>query len=396
MGQAESCRRLAIGQLLSLRLVFWYWFFVGPALFLAFLSLRGERKRAAYVTRRLAEASQTLPPATVIVPVKGDDDGLRENLAALASLDYPDYELIIVAHTAADIPIGVLPRKARIVLAHGEDPHTGEKVQNLQAAVRAARKDSQILAFADSDGRVTSRWLRALAAPLADPAVGASTGYRWFVPDRPTFWTLMRSVWDAVAFGRLGPGANSFAWGGAMAIRKETFFEARVFESWKNTVSDDYALSAAVRAAGLTIAFAPGALTPCVESISARRFFAWIRRQMIITRVYNSRLWWPALIAHVFYCGGMAASAIASIRGNRLAEWALIAQLSPGMLKGLNRATLAKAGLPEYEDWFRRHQWVHAIWVPLATWIWLIALLASAFGNTIEWRGYRYYLKDHT
>ena len=95
---------------------------------------------------------------------------------------------------------------------------------------------------------------------------------------------------------------------------------------------------------------------------------------MALTRLYAPRLWWTGLIAHIFYCGGMAASIIASIRGNRLAEWALIAQLSPGMLKGLNRATLAKAALPEYEAWFKRHSWVHAIWVPLATWVWLIAL----------------------
>ena len=33
----------------------------------------------------------------MIVPVKGQDEGLRENLAALAALDYPDYELIVVA-----------------------------------------------------------------------------------------------------------------------------------------------------------------------------------------------------------------------------------------------------------------------------------------------------------
>jgi hypothetical protein len=54
------------------------------------------------------------------------------------------------------------------VLAHGADPDTGEKVQNLQAAVRAARKRSQIFAFADSDGRLTRGWLRALAAPLGN------------------------------------------------------------------------------------------------------------------------------------------------------------------------------------------------------------------------------------
>ena len=158
-------------------------------------------------------------------------------------------------------------------------------------------------------------------------------------------------------------------------------------------MSDDYALSAAMRHAGLTIAYAPGALVPCYERIGAGRFFAWIRRQMTITRVYNARMWWAALIAHVIYCGGMAASVIASVGGNRLAEWALIAQLSPGMLKGLNRATLARAALPECGAWFKRHQWVHAIWVPLGTWVWLIALVSSAFGNTINWRGKRYRLK---
>jgi ceramide glucosyltransferase len=374
-------------------LVFWYWCFVGPALLLALLSLRGERKRAAYAERRLAETPATLPPASVIVPVKGDDDGLRENLAALASQDYPDYELIVVAHSAGDIPPGVLPHKVRVVLAHGDDPSTGQKVQNLSVAVIAARKYSQVFAFADSDGRVTRGWLRALVAPLAEPGVGASTGYRWFAPEPPSFWTLMRSVWDAVALSRLGPGDCGFAWGGAMAIRREVFYDLDIRQHWKNTVSDDYALSAAVRAAGLTIAFAPGALVPCYERISAARLFAWMRRQMTITRVYNGRLWWLALAAHFFYCGGMAASIVASVRGSRLAEWALIAQLSPGMLKGLNRATLAKAALPECAAWFQRHQWVHAIWVPLATWLWLVALVSSAFGNTIRWRGNRYMLK---
>src|SRR5215471_18285327 len=112
-----------------LPLVFWYWFFVGPALLLALLSLRGERKRAEYVAARLHADEGPMPPATVIVPVKGEDEGLRENLAALASLDYPDYELIVVAHSADDIPRGVLPSHCKVVLSHGEDAQTAEKVQ---------------------------------------------------------------------------------------------------------------------------------------------------------------------------------------------------------------------------------------------------------------------------
>jgi len=166
-----------------------------------------------------------------------------------------------------------------------------------------------------------------------------------------------------------------------------------VAEYWKNTLSDDYALSAAVHAAGGTIAYAPGALVPCLEHTTAAGFFRWIRRQLTFTRVYNPRQWWPGLVAHIIYCGGMAASAIASAKGYRLADLVLVAQLLPGMLKGFNRVTLAKAALPEYEAWFRRHAWVYGIGVPLATWIWLVGLAASAFGNTLEWRGSRYGLK---
>jgi GT2 family glycosyltransferase len=321
------------------------------------------------------------------------DPGLRENLEALASLDYPDYELIIAARCAADIPGGVLPPRVKIVLAAEGDDATGEKVRNLGAGVRATRKATTVFAFADSDGRVPRGWLRALVTPLDEPGVGASTGYRWFAPEPPTFWSLMRSVWDAVAYGMLGPGDNRFVWGGATAIRKETFFEIGVPDYWKNTVSDDYALADAVHAAGLTIAYAPGALTPCRDQTGMIGLFRWMRRQMTITRVYRPSLWWPALAAHLIYCGAMAASITASIKGFRLAEWALIAQLSPGMLKGLNRAVLAKASLPALEAWFKRHQWVHAIWIPLATWVWLIALLSSTFGNSIEWRGRRYHLR---
>jgi ceramide glucosyltransferase len=376
----------------------WFWFFAGPALVLAFLSLRGERKRAEYVAGQLAQALPAdPPPATVIVPVKGDDPGLRENLAALAGQDYPDYELIVVAHAAADIPAGVLPSRVRVVLAHAEESGTGEKVLNLRTAVRFARKDSQLFAFADSDGRVSQTWLRALAAPLAvslpEARIGASTGYRWYAPEPPDFWSLMRGVWDAVIAGTFGPASNAFAWGGSMAISRETFHAIGVPDFWRDTVSDDFALTDAVHRAGLQIVFAPGAMAVSEGRTSGREFLAWARRQLTITRVYRPRLWWTALAAHIFYCGGMAAAVVASLRGSRGAEWVFLAQISPGMLKGANRATLAKAELPAHIAWFDRHAWVHTLWVPLATWIWLIVLLASAFGNGIEWRGRRYRLK---
>jgi hypothetical protein len=111
---------------------------------------------------------------------------------------------------------------------------------------------------------------------------------------------------------------------------------------------------------------------------------------MIMARVHLPRLWGSALIAHVFYCGGMAAAIMASIRGYRGAEWALVVQLGLGMLKGVNRATLAMAELPGHEAWFKRHAWVHSLWVPLATWVWLFVLISSIFTRTVDWSASRY------
>ncbi len=373
--------------------MFLFWFFVVSATLLAAASFRGERKRAEYVCSRLAaEPVESTPRVALIVPVKGHDDGLKENLASLAALDYPDYSLIVVARSASDIPPGVVPPGARVVLAGGSDGHTGEKIQNLLAAVRSTRKPFDVLAFADSDGRAGPGWLKALVAPLEDPAVGASTGYRWYAPDPPSFWALVRSVWNAAIAGGFGPGDNRFAWGGAMAIRKTTFDDARVPDFWKGSVSDDYGLTNAVKSAGLTVAFAPGAMVASTDRTTAAEFFPWARRQLTITRIYNPRLWWTALAAHVIYCGAMAAAIIAIENGHSAAEWALVIQLGLGMLKGANRATLAKAELPAFNAWFERYGWVHSIWVPLVTWIWLVTLVSSAFANTIEWRGNRYLL----
>ena len=359
--------------------MFWFTLFVGPALVLAAVALRGERRRALFVAERLGFHSDlNLPPATVIVSLDGVDEGLRENLAALSALDYPDYELIVAARSAASIPPRVLPSRVIVVLGGAKDASSTAGIRNLIAGVRVARRRSQIFAFATDDGRVSRNWLRALAAPLADPQVGASTGYCWYVPEPPGFWSLLRSVWNAPIAGLLGPGGNPFLWMGSMAMRKETFFELRISEAWRNQRRGDGTLIRALHRAHRAIAFAPGAMVARSGPTTALQFLQSAKCQMDAARVYLPRAWWSALISHVFYCGAMVAAITASVRGSRGAEWALVAQLGLGMLKGVNRAVLARAELSDRDAWFKRHAWVHALWVPLATWVWLLVLLASA------------------
>jgi cellulose synthase/poly-beta-1,6-N-acetylglucosamine synthase-like glycosyltransferase len=342
----------------------WAVFFVAPALALALFSLFRSRKPGQAL--RLSE----WPPATVIVPVKGPDEDLRRNLAALASLDYPDYELIIAARRAADIPAGVLPDRVRVVLAGETDSETSEKILNLLAAVQLARRPSAVFAFADSDGRVPKEWLRALVAPLWETQVGASTGYRWYAPDPPDICSLLRAVWNGAILGNLRAGDSPFAWGGAMAIRRDVFRSLGIAECWKGQVSDDYVLTHCVQQAGLRIVYTPEATVVSSDHIGFRELLRWTARQMRLTKAYKPRLWWIGFAAHCVYCAGMVASIAAGW------WWALALQLAPGMWK---------AG--------RRGGWPHVLLAPLATWLWMWSLAASVRARSIEWRGRRYRLR---
>src|SRR4029077_12164661 len=105
-------------------------------------------------------------------------------------------------------------------------------------------------------------------------------------------------------------------------------------------VREDLALSRLVQKSGRRIAFAPGAMVACTSCATASRLLRQARREMALAHKYLPRLWWLALAAHIFYCGGMLAAIVASARGNRGAEWALVIQFGLGMLKGANRATL--------------------------------------------------------
>ena len=383
-------RAALVHDLVRLFRVFWFWFFVGPALALSVFSLRGERKRAQFVAERLEpDPKADLHPATVIVPMEGQKDRLRENLAALASLDYPEYELILAARRASEIPGETLPPRVTVVLGGAKGVTGSEKIQNMLAGVRASRKRSEVFAFADSGGLVSKGWLRGLVQALAEPKAGAATGFYWYVPDPPDFWSLVRSVWHAPIAGLLGLD-NRVLWRGSLAIRKAFFFDLQIPRLWQDAQSGEEEIRRAVGSAGLQIVFAPAAMAACAGRTGMREFFGAATEQMVIARRHWPALWREALVAHFFYCGGMAAAIIASLRGSRGAEWALVVQLGLGMLKGVNRATLAKAELPDHAQWFKRHAWVHSLWVPFTTWIWMAVLLSSAFSKKICLAGRRH------
>ncbi len=378
-----------------------FWAFVGPAVIATALSIRSGRRYQDFVeTELLAEPDPDekpyAPAATLIVPVRGADHDLAANLRSLAAQDYPDYELIVACRSAEDEAVRVarmtLAEGFRLVVAGAPPEGTGEKIHNLDQAVRQARPESDVFAFADSDAQVAPGWLRSLVQPLGDAAVGASTGFRWHFPEEGGFWSLMRSVWDSTIAGQMRSDGKNFVWGGSMALRRETFEQAKVADYWQGAISDDYRLTHAVEDAGLEIRYAPAAMAATTGSCSREAFLDWAVRQMKITRVYRSRLWVAGLIAHLVYCGAMVLCLAALLQGDLIGLGALVVTTVPGMAKGAMRGYCGRLMFPEREEWFDRFGWTYFWYTPLATWVWLYAFVGSAGSKVIRWRGYVYEL----
>lgn len=345
------------------------------------------------------------PPATLILPCKGVDAGLEDNLEAFLGLDYPDFQILFVTDRPSDPSVPVIEkvrlRHTRVptkLLYAGIAEGRGQKVHNLLYALGFLRGRDEVLAFGDSDIRPRPEWLRHLVGGLQDPEAGVSTGFRWYLPQDGGFASVLRSVWNAGVFTVMRERGAFFAWGGAMAIRRRTFEACRVTDSWRGALSDDYSLSHAVRKLGLSIHFQPHCLSFSHEDCSIGQLWEWSCRQMTITRVYFPLFWKLALVSQSLHCtalwGGVAYLLAALWTGhcNRcLTVGALAVSIYLlGVFKSGLRLRALAILFPEEAAQVRRYRLAYLFWGPLAAVLSLAGLVRTLFTREIEWRGVRY------
>lgn len=364
---------------------------------------------ARYVWRMLSTPRERYVPKTaVIVPCKGLDSDFEENIIAYLAQDYRHYELIFVteseddpAHLALKRILHESNRSAWLITA-GEARNRGQKVHNLCAALdtfEAVDRNTEVLVFADADARPEAHWLSELVAPLSDPRVGATTGFRWYLPIKTRlrqgrFGRYFLSAWNAAALNLLGE-RSSFAWGGAMAMNRDTFEALRIKPQWEaGAVSDDYIVTKAVQKAHLRIKFVPQCLMLSEARLSWRELLEFTTRQMTITRVYAPRVWWLAAITHAFFnvtfWGGLAMLVIGR-SGLTTIMPLLIGSFCLGLMTGATRWFLASQLLPEeVRSQVKKGWWAYWLLHPLVSLLYLYNVIASARTRRIVWRGIGY------
>jgi ceramide glucosyltransferase len=358
------------------------------------MARRHARQPAGFYTPRVA----------VICPVKGLETGLEENLSALTNFDYSQYEVFLSIASADDPAYKLLERLAANskrpihIIRAGRPKDCGEKVNNLRAAVDQVGREFEVLVFVDSDGQPPRRWLPRMLTPLADQGVGAATTFRWLLPRSGGFWSALASAWNASIATYLGEHNRNFCWGGGLAIRRDRFDDAHVAEAWNGSVSDDYSMTDALSRAGRPIVFVPECLVATPVDLNASSFFEFTNRQLIITRVYASKLWLTALLGHAFYGAAILLGLVLFI-----ANWAaglpslqiLLLALLPVILcagRGMLRFAAVLDLLPEWREKLLAYGWAWTILAPLVPLVYLYNTIVAAFTRTITWRGIRYEL----
>jgi ceramide glucosyltransferase len=260
----------------------------------------------AYVQEALSKSTPAYrPKLSIILPCKGLDPGFRKNVAKLLSQQYFDptdemranFEVIFCVATAEDPAFSVLQEiinshpfvKTKLVVA-GVNPVRGQKINNQLAALKEVAPETEVLVFTDSDVVARPDFLSYLVQPLENERVGIATGYRFYIPFKGDWVSLLRSLWNRLTAWEL-VSRYAFAWGGAMAISRENFLKARVQDHWDRSCDDDLSMTTAVKAMGLSVQFVPQCLVISDGDTNIKEAVEWMNRQAILTKIYYPALW---------------------------------------------------------------------------------------------------------
>lgn len=354
--------------------------------------------------------------AVVFVPCKGSEPGLRDNLQPLFQQDYRNYELAFIVEAEDDpaCPIieslvaeyrrlraatpGEGPLAVQLVIA-GQATDDGQKVHNLRAATARLSAPIAILAFVDSDARPRADWLRRLVANLSRSQVGASTGYRWFVPARPSLANHLLYSINATAASLYGPRTLQPVWGGSWALSRSVFDRVRLRRKWKGMLTDDLSALNVVRAAKLSVLFESGCMVASPVDASFGQMFAFLRRQYLIGRQHLPGWWSAALAATTLTVAGAGCGVAATVTGlaTGARTWWLpatmvLAWYAVGVARAVIRRDLGRRYLPQHQSELASAMRFDLWAWPLAAAVNWAAIASTVLARRITWRGVTYRL----
>jgi ceramide glucosyltransferase len=218
---------------------------------------------AACFARREAECGVDLPPATLLVPLRGAEPGLEKNLRAFVEQDHPECQVILGVANAEDTALPIALRVAASLPDRWIDVAVGAaanarnpKIANVLSMMRFARHD--VLVLADSDTRVDPSYLRSVISPLQRSEIGLVTCLFAGVPDSTLaskFGAMFindQFIPSALVDRLFGPLRHGY--GPTNALRRSVLEAIGGFEALAPHLADDFMMGHFVAKRGLRVA----------------------------------------------------------------------------------------------------------------------------------------------
>ena len=370
---------------------------------LALMTLAGAARFVAAL-REDVEIHEPLPPALVVLPLRGVDAGLTATLQQLSAQEYPRYQVRVIVDSAADPAYTVALDAFRSVPAErgcvdvlrDRQSSCSLKCSALVQATADLPVDVQVVVLVDSDGCTGPDWLAALATPLMRRGVGLAFGNRWYRPTQ-SWGSVARYLWNAYAV--VAMYFVKSPWGGSMAIRRGAFEDAAVREKWSRAVVDDASIRNAIVQSGWNIAFAPKVIAVGDGSCRLAEVFDFVVRQLAWTRLYlNSWLiiFWGTILIVGCVLTALILIVAMTVRGH------------PGTAVSLGGSLAAYVGalvtalfwidyaivIPSAQvRWTARSLTRVLVAIPLTVAIHVAAVFAATWKRRFTWRGVTYLVK---
>jgi ceramide glucosyltransferase len=233
-----------------------------------------------FVRRPGGLAPTKWPDVSILKPLSGFEAQLSENIETYFNQDYPgDIQFVFGVQDPDDGAIPVIqslmrqyPQLDLQLVVNSATHGANRKVSNLINMGQVARHP--LIVLADSDVAVGPKYLRTLAAALAEPGVGVVTCLYRGLPIGG-FWSRLSTMavhdhfLPGVAIG-LALGLARPCLGPTIGLSRETLSRIGGFEAVANQLADDYAIGKAVRRAGLRVVLPPMLVAHSFEEKSLR------------------------------------------------------------------------------------------------------------------------------
>jgi poly-beta-1,6-N-acetyl-D-glucosamine synthase len=189
---------------------------------------------------------QHLPPVSLIICARNEDDNLTQNLPHILAQDYPNFEVVVVNDCSFDLSGDVLNEfaskndKIRVVTIKEDEYYQHGKKVAIMMGIKGAKFDC--LVFTDADCRPSSnQWLRCMASNF-DPTAEIIVGYGPYEKGKgflnklirfDTFFIALQYLSFALAkVPYMGVGRN-------LAYKKELFYRKKGFATHYHIQSGD-------------------------------------------------------------------------------------------------------------------------------------------------------------